>query len=199
MSNKLKKRIAYVFTLFLSVSHLALGQEVDVNLLPEDSTTKVDINGVKSAKESWEKLTKRFKKRPEFAFAQNNPKLPNVLMYGDSISIGYTQRVRAKVGSRANVYRLYHNGGSSNSYIPMMTKMHSTMREERLDHAWTFQWDVIHLNVGLHDLTVINMGEEEGKHVSKTSIDVYKNNLRDIVTYLQQLAPNAKLIFATTN
>jgi hypothetical protein len=80
-----------------------------------------------------------------------------------------------------------------------MKTLHYAMCNEQLDQAWTFEWDVIHFNVGLHDFTVTNIGEEEGKHVSKTSIDVFKNNLRDIVTYLQQLAPNAKLIFATTN
>ena len=80
----------------------------------------------------------------------------------------------------------------------MMTKMHNTMRDEQLDKPWTFQWDVIHFNVGLHDLTVKELDKENGKPVSATPIDAYKKNFGDIVTYLQQLAPNAKLIFATT-
>ena len=151
-----------------------------------------------SAKNTWAKLARRFANRPEFAFVENNPALPNVLIYGDSISIGYTQRVRAKIEGQANVYRLYHNGGNSRSFIPMMTKMHNTMRDEQLDKPWTFQWDVIHFNVGLHDLTVRTQDKENGTHVSTTPIDVYKKNIGDIVTYLQQLAPNAKLIFATT-
>ncbi|MFC1760844.1 SGNH/GDSL hydrolase family protein [Planctomycetota bacterium] len=151
------------------------------------------------AEDAWYKLVgTKFSKRPEFAFVENNPALPNVLIYGDSISIGYTQRVRAKIEGQANVYRLYHNEGNSKSFIPMMTKMHNTMRDEQLDKPWTFQWDVIHFNVGLHDLTVRELDQENGKHVSVTPIDVYKKNFSDVVTYLQQLAPNAKLIFATT-
>ena len=156
------------------------------------------VAGSESAKNAWANLAGRFANRPEFAFVENNPALPNVLIYGDSISIGYTQRVRAKIGGQANVYRLYHNGGSSRSFIPMMTKMHNTMRDEQLDKPWTFQWDVIHFNVGLHDLTVRELDKENGKHVLATPIDVYKKNFGDIVTYLQLLAPNAKLIFATT-
>lgn len=153
---------------------------------------------VNKAESAWAKLAGRFAKRPEFAFVENDPSLPNVLIYGDSISISYTQRVRAKMEGQANVYRLYHNGGNSTRFIPMMTTMHKTMRDEQLDNPWTFQWDVIHFNVGMHDLTIMNPDEDVGKQESRTSIDAYKKNLGDIVTYLQQLAPDAKLIFATT-
>jgi hypothetical protein len=60
-----------------------------------------------NAEDAWYKLVgKKFLKRPEFAFVENNPALPNVLIYGDSISIHYTQRVRAKKEGQANVYRL---------------------------------------------------------------------------------------------
>jgi hypothetical protein len=79
-----------------------------------------------------------------------------------------------------------------------MTKMHSAMRDEALDKPWDFQWDLIHFNVGLHDLTVMEMDEAKGQHVSRNSIDTYQKNLRDIIVYLQKLAPDAKLIFATT-
>ena len=151
-----------------------------------------------TAENAWSELTGRFSKRPEFAYVQNNPALPNVLIYGDSISIGYTQRVRAKIEGKANIYRLYHNGGNSTVFIPKMTKMHDAMRNDKLKNPWKFQWDIIHFNVGLHDLTVTEEDKENGTHVSRTSIDAYKKNIGDIVAYLKELAPNAKLIFATT-
>src|SRR4051812_24097410 len=34
-----------------------------------------------------------------------DPQLPNVLLIGDSISIGYTRAVRAKLPGKANVFR----------------------------------------------------------------------------------------------
>ena len=157
------------------------------------------VVGSESAENAWAKLAGKFVKRPEFAFIENNPALPNVLIYGDSISIGYTQRVREKLKDKANVYRLHCNGGDSGSFIGKMTKMHTAMCDENLDAPWTFEWNVIHFNVGLHDLKYLSnrkLDKENGVQVS--SPEVYKKNLRDIVAYLKKLAPNAKLIFATT-
>lgn len=152
------------------------------------------------AQEVWLTLVgEKFSNRPEFAFIQNNPTLPNVLLYGDSISIHYTQRVRENLADQANVYRLYRNGGESSSFINKMTKMHSSMQNPALQDGWSFQWDVIHFNVGLHDLKYVVDGKLDkinGEQVS--SLAQYKVNLRNIVLYLKQLAPNAKLIFATT-
>ncbi|MFC5050460.1 SGNH/GDSL hydrolase family protein [Rubritalea spongiae] len=161
-------------------------------------TLSVPLGAQETAEDAWAKLAGRFAKRPEFAYVKNDPALPNVLIYGDSISIGYTQPLRAKMEGKANIYRLYHNGGNSTKLISMMEKMHKAMRDEQLEDPWTFEWDVIHFNVGLHDLTVTEEDKENGTHESRTSIDDYKKNLGDIVTYLKKLAPNAKLIFATT-
>lgn len=152
-----------------------------------------------TAQEAWGKLAGKGIKRPEFAYVQNKPSLPNVLIYGDSISIGYTQRVRSALKGQANVYRLHCNGGDSGSFIAKMTKMHNAMRDGKLDTPWTFEWDVIQFNVGLHDLKYISgkkLDKENGKQVS--SLEVYKQNLHAIVAYLKELAPGAKLIFATT-
>ena len=144
-------------------------------------------------------IGKKFEDRPEFAYVENNPSLPNVLIYGDSISIGYTQRVREDLKDKANVYRLYCNGGDSASFIEKMTMMHDTMSDKGLDHPWKFQWDVIQFNVGLHDLKYVanrKLDKKEGKQVS--SIDEYMKNLDDNVAYMSKLSPGAKLIFATT-
>lgn len=150
--------------------------------------------------DTWYKLVdKGFKKSPAFAYVENNPDLPNVLIYGDSISIGYTPRVRADLEGRANVYRICRNGGPSGSFIGKMTVMHDAMRDQRLDAPWTHEWDVIHFNVGLHDLKFVYQGKldkENGRQVS--SLKVYQKNLRNIVAYLKKIAPDATLIFATT-
>lgn len=156
--------------------------------------------GAESAEAAWYKLVgKRFSARPEFAYVENDPALPNVLIYGDSISIHYTQRVREQLNGKANVYRLFCNGGDSGTFVEKMTRMHAAMCDERLEDAWAFEWDVIQFNVGLHDLKYLldgKLDKENGAQVS--SIETYKKNLAGIAAYLQRLAPDAKLIFATT-
>ena len=120
---KILKRQTFLFPiLILAGLELTHAEKADPSVLPKDSGPKEETVGMRSAKEAWEKLTRRFAKRPEFAYVENDPSLPNVLIYGDSISIGYTQRVRKNIGSKANVYRLNHNGGNSTAFIPMMTK-----------------------------------------------------------------------------
>ena len=156
-------------------------------------------NATSSAKNAWAKLAGKGSKRPEFAFVENDPELPNVLIYGDSISIMYTQRVRQKLAGKANVYRIFSNGSDSSVFIPKMKKMHQVMRDKKLDQPWTFDWDVIHFNVGLHDLKYLagkKLDKKNGKQV--TSLEDYEDNVNAIVTYLKELAPGAKLVFATT-
>ena len=158
------------------------------------------VDNAASAKDAWLGLVgKRFSKRPEFGYVENNPDLPNVLIYGDSISIHYTQPLRAKLKGKANVYRVFSNGQHSGAFLAKMKKMHETMRSADLDDPWDFKWDVIHFNVGLHDLKYLagkKLDKQNGTQV--TSIEAYEKNLVDIVDYLNQLAPNARLIFATT-
>ena len=168
------------------------------NAQTKTETAKLEKE-LSTAKAAWAKLAGRGVKRPEFAFIENDPNLPNVLIYGDSISIMYTQRVRKQLAGKANVYRIFSNGSDSSAFIPKMEKMHQTMRNEELDQPWTFDWDVIHFNVGLHDLKYLKgkqLDRENGKQV--TSIEDYETNLNSILAYLKELAPNAKLIFATT-
>lgn len=160
----------------------------------------IEVANAESAEEAWYQLVgENFAARPEFLFVENDPELPNVLIYGDSVSIEYTERVRDSLQGQANVYRLYCNGGDSASFIPKMNKMNKTMRDGALDGAWTFRWDVIHFNVGLHDLKYISnrqLDKVNGEQV--TAIEEYRQNLRDIVAYLKHLDSGAKLIFATT-
>lgn len=153
-----------------------------------------------SAKAAWNELVDdKFAKRVAFDFVENDSELPNVLIYGDSISIAYTSQVRNVLEGQANVYRLHCNGGDSSTFIGKMTIMHEAMCSETLDAPWSFEWDVIHFNVGLHDLKYLadrKLDKEKGSQVS--TIDEYKQNLEEIIVYLGELAPEAKLVFATT-
>lgn len=156
--------------------------------------------GEQTAKSAWTQLVGNQAERPMYAYVEPQPELPKVLIYGDSISIGYTVGVREALAGRANVYRIHRNGGSSVGVIPILEQLESTMRDPALTDAWDFAWDVIHLNVGLHDLKYVNdqnkLDLENGKQIA--SIAEYQANLRRIVAHLQQVAPDAKLIFALT-
>lgn len=128
-----------------------------------------------------------------YAFVDNRPDFKNVLIYGDSISVGYTAQVRKKLANKANVYRIYCNGGSSSSFVEKMNKMQLVMGDESVSGHWSFDWDVIYFNVGLHDLRYLR---DRDRRV--TTVAEYKDNLEDIAQYLINLAPDATLVFATT-
>ena len=153
-----------------------------------------------SAEQAWNSLPEPNRLgQPEFAYVVNDPALSNVLIYGDSISIDYTQDLRRELHGIANVYRLYTNGRDSGSFIQQMTLMHDTMRNQNLVGHWDFDWDLVHFNVGLHDLKYVldgKLNREQGEQVA--TIEQYQTNLRDIVGYLKQTFPEAKLVFATT-
>ena len=162
-----------------------------------------------SARATWRFIVGRQNREsPAFAYVENDPELPNVLLYGDSISIGYTPEVRSQLDGSANVYRIHKNGAHSGAAIPWLKDLHTAMRDPLLDAPWTFDWDVIHFNVGLHDLAYRipkDINDRHGKSVRDkvngqltTTIEDYKINLEATVAYLQELAPEATLIFATT-
>jgi len=135
--------------------------------------------------------------RGKWAF-KADPKLPNVLLIGDSISIGYTRLVRKNLRGIANVYRPVNakqtrpaNCGDTNRGI------------QNLNH-WLLnkKWAVIHFNWGLHDLCYRykkskTQGRRDKIH-GKISVPLpqYQKNLRLLVQKLKKT--KAKLIFATT-
>lgn len=153
------------------------------------------------AEDAWKKLVRspRSLKRSAFQFVKNNPQLPNVFLYGDSISIAYTDATRNALKGKANVYRLYCNGGDSSSFLKKMESMHKIMQDKKLKDRWNFDWDVIHFNVGLHDLKYMKDRKlDRVNGVQAISPEDYEKNLRSIIAYLKKEASKAKLIFATT-
>jgi acyl-CoA thioesterase-1 len=126
-----------------------------------------------------------------------DPALPNVLILGDSVSIGYTLQVRELLKGKANVYRpMYPNG------TRVMNCSGTISGVAKLD-GWLAgkEWAVIHFNWGLHDLKHVN---EAGKHSKSndpnsptlTTVEVYGKNLAAITAKLK--ATDARLVFATT-
>ncbi|UMB53318.1 SGNH/GDSL hydrolase family protein [Lutibacter sp. A64] len=146
---------------------------------------------------AWDNLRKL--KSPAFKYVNPKKELLNVLIYGDSISIGYTPIVRVTLSEKANVFRIYANGESSDKFISYVEKMKKTMFQPSLKGGWNFEWDVIHFNVGLHDLKYLSAGKLDKKNGEVVNnIEEYKTNLDKICTYLTEEYPKAKLIFATT-
>jgi lysophospholipase L1-like esterase len=115
---------------------------------------------------------------PAFREIQDAPGLPRVLLIGDSISIGYTEPVRAELTNKANIHRIPENGAATLTGVKNIDKWLGTLK-----------WDVIHFNFGLHDLRL-----DDGKH--QVSLPDYETNLRTIVQRLQKTG--ARLIWATT-
>jgi acyl-CoA thioesterase-1 len=125
---------------------------------------------------------------PVLAQVADVPGLPRVLLLGDSISMGYTLPVRAKLAGRANVHRPPENCGDTARGVASIDKW-----------LGTGKWDVIHFNFGLHDLKYLDAAgqlapPDKGKQVHPLA--EYETNLRTIVARLKKTG--AKLIFATT-
>jgi hypothetical protein len=125
-----------------------------------------------------------------------DPKLPNVLIIGDSISIGYTRPVRQKLAGKANVYRPMRGTGPDNCGD-------TTIGLKKID-GWLGQqkWDLIHFNWGLWDLCYRNPTSKDqgnrdkiGGKISSKPAD-YEKHLEQLVTRLE--ATGAKLIWANT-
>lgn len=104
-------------------------------------------------------------------YVKDDPKLPRVLLIGDSVSRGYTLPARVALERKANVHRAPENCGPTANGIK---KMDIWLGEGK--------WDVIHFNFGIHD--------------RKTSAKDYEDRLELIVKQLK--ATGAKLIWAST-
>jgi lysophospholipase L1-like esterase len=106
-----------------------------------------------------------------WSFVKDDPKLPRVLLIGDSVSRGYTMAVRKALAGKANVHRAPENCGPTANGL------------KKLD-MWLGdgKWDVIHFNFGIHDRL--------------TPSAQYEERLEKIVARLRQTG--AKLVWAST-
>ena len=104
-------------------------------------------------------------------FVKDDPKLPRVLLIGESVSRGYTQPTRAALAGVANVHRAPANCGPTAAGVKNL-------------EVWlgAGKWDVIHFNFGIHD--------------RGTPAADYVNRLEAIVGRLEKTG--AKLVWAST-
>ena len=107
------------------------------------------------------------------------PSLPQVLLLGDSIRLGYAPIVTKKLDGKAVVLSPKPNGGDTATTL------------KNLD-AWIGETKpaVIHFNCGLHDLKL-----DKKSKTHQVPLDQYTANLREIVARLRKVTPN--LIFAS--
>lgn len=130
------------------------------------------------------------KKKGPFAPIKDDPKLPRVLLVGDSISIGYTLATRDFLKGKANLHRIPTNGGPT------------TRGLANID-AWLgkSKWDIIHFNWGLHDLKYMgpkgeNLFPKEKGGKPQVPLADYEKNLEKLVVRLKKTG--AKLIWRNT-
>ena len=126
-----------------------------------------------------------------------DPALPNVLILGDSISIGYTLQVRALLKGKANVFRAMTPDGRR-----QMNCSGTTTGVQKID-TWLdgHKWAVIHFNWGLHDLKHVKVAgtaqnSNNPNDPLQATVEQYTKNMDMIVGKLK--ATGARLIFATT-
>jgi acyl-CoA thioesterase-1 len=117
--------------------------------------------------------------------------LPNVLLIGDSISIGYMIPTREALAGQANVWRPTVNCGPTTRGVESVDQWLGDRK-----------WDVIHFNFGLHDLKYMGPNNEnladpkaETSH-QQVPIDQYVANLKQIAERLKKTG--ATVIFCET-
>lgn len=104
-------------------------------------------------------------------YVKDDPKLPRVLLIGDSVSRGYTMATRDALKGKANVHRAPENCGPTANGVKKL-------------NIWlgNGKWDVIHFNFGIHDRA--------------TPLADYEKRLEEIIVRLK--ATGAKVIWAST-
>jgi hypothetical protein len=126
-----------------------------------------------------------------FAMPEDDPALPDVLLIGDSISIGYTVDVRKLLKGKADVFRIPGNGQDSDFGVENLGKW---LGERK--------WEVIHFNWGLWDICYRHPDSKQPGHRDKVNgklsvtPEQYRENLEKIVARLKETG--AELIWCAT-
>jgi lysophospholipase L1-like esterase len=103
-----------------------------------------------------------------WAYVKDDPRLPRVLIIGESISRSYTATVRKALKDKANVHRAPANCGRTDYFFKN--------GEAWLKQNGSARWDVIVFNFGIHD---------NGKTPAQ-----YQDNLEKILTRLRETGAN---------
>lgn len=185
-------RSTLAICLLLSFSVVGLSANAQ-ETKPQETTareTKSSVASGSAATEAAAAAGNQSRVQKEFVPPEENPALPNVLLIGDSISIGYTLPVRARLAQEANVWRPAANCGPTTRGVASLD-----------DWLGDKHWDVIHFNFGLHDLRWMPVKNSAGKdekvkEAPQVSLKDYESNLRKIVTRLKKTG--ATLIWCET-
>jgi uncharacterized sulfatase len=157
--------------------------EVDADSIARIQEMDPDASEIERGNDNLNKLHRRFGK-------------PRVLILGDSISIGYTPFVQKALAEEASVFRPMKNGKPENCA--------GTDRGLKSIDRWlkmqAGQWDVIHVNFGLHDLQHVDPMSGAG---SQNPNDPLQSNPQDYEKQLDTIlikakATGAKVIVCTT-
>ena len=201
---RLSRHLIFVILISSLLTCSAIGQQTTLEKKADPQKQAADVEA-KVQKSRWD--------------FEPDDSLPNVLLLGDSISIGYTLKVRQILKGKANVYRPVKKvkpkkannaqPASSDQTIPEPARPKVTRPENCLGtnqgikqiERWIGEtkWDLIHFNFGLHDLKHV---DANGRNSSKpddpqqAAPEKYAEQLEKITEVL--LTTNAKLIFATT-
>jgi len=106
--------------------------------------------------------------------------MPDVVLIGDSIRMGYEATVRAQLPN-LNIYSPEKNGGDSNN-----------VRNNLEEWAINQNARIIHINCGLHDLK-----KDFETATPQVALETYQDNVKHILTRLQN-ETDATLIWALT-
>lgn len=122
----------------------------------------------------------------------------DVLLLGDSISIGYTPHVRTALEGRARVVRPMNASGRSAQNCQGTNNGVQKLEEWLgIDGGG---WEVIHFNFGLHDLKRVDpesgRNSKDPQHPHQADLERYEQQLRAITERL--LETDARVVFAST-
>lgn len=180
-------RHTLALTIPLCIIMAASGQDSPA---PNKQTAKNPKTQQSDAKGSGKK--KQAKKiPPAMQPPEIQPGLPNVLLIGDSISIGYMIPAREALDGEANVFRPATNCGPTTKGLAEINKWLGDRK-----------WDVIHWNHGLHDLKYMgtqgqNLADPaDPKSHQQVPPEEYAQNLTKIAERLKKTG--AKIIFCET-
>lgn len=128
---------------------------------------------------------------------------PRVLILGDSISIGYTPYVQKLMEGEAVVLRPMGKADPKTGKARAENCSGTTKGVESIERWLKIDggnWDIIHINFGLHDLKredpKTHQASNDPNDPPQADLETYEKQLREIIGKARQTG--AKIIFATT-